>query len=80
MACRTDLQQWVTQALHDLGGTGRIVDICRYIWEHHEDDLRASGDLFYTWQYEMRWAGQQLRNQGILCSVHRSKNQLWELA
>lgn len=80
MADRTDLQDWVIQALRDLGGTGRIAKICKHIWEHHEAELRTSGDLFYTWQYEMRWAGQQLRDKGVLRSVHGSKSQRWELA
>ena len=62
MADRNDLQPWVIQALRDLGGTGRIVD------------------LFYTWQYEMRWAGQQLPNNKVLLSVHGSRSQHWELA
>ncbi|SDW39046.1 hypothetical protein SAMN05444006_10397 [Allgaiera indica] len=25
-----------------------------------------SGDLFYTWQYDMRWAAQNLRGAGKL--------------
>jgi hypothetical protein len=28
----------------------------------------------------MRWAGQQLRDKGVLRSVHGSKSQRWELA
>jgi hypothetical protein len=80
MADRSDLQEWVIRALRDLGAAARIVEICRNIWEHHEDELRRSGDLFFTWQYEMRWAGQQLRDKGVLRSVHGSKSQRWELA
>ena len=79
MADRSDLQQWVIEALQELSEPSRIADICKHIWEHHERDLRTSGDLFYTWQYEMRWAGQQLRNRGALRPVRGRRNQLWEL-
>jgi len=48
------------------GGEARVPDIARHIWENHEHDLRASGDLFYTWQYAMRWAGQVLQKEGKL--------------
>jgi len=33
---------------------GTIVEISRAVWDRHEDDLRESGDLFYTWQYDLR--------------------------
>ena len=71
MATREDLADWVCQALHGLNGQATLVNVARHIWEHHEDELRRSGDLFYTWQYEMRWAGQRLRDQGRLTLVGR---------
>lgn len=66
MATKDDLQTWVLEALKDLKGQGSIVEISRHIWEHRETDLRSSGDLFYTWQYDMRWAGLKLRKGGKL--------------
>lgn len=80
MATREDLQEWVIEALRALGGRGRIVQICKHIWDKHESDLRSSGNLMYTWQYDVRWAGQVLRNKGVLKSVDGSRNQPWELA
>ncbi len=80
MATREDLQEWVIQALRALGGQARIVHICKHIWENHEAELQASGDLLYTWWYDVRWAGQTLRNTGQLKPVHGSRNRPWELA
>ncbi len=74
MATREDLCDWVVEALRAMGGSANIVPICKYIWEHHENELRKSGDLFYTWQYEMRWAGQKLRNNGTLLPAHNSRS------
>ena len=54
MATRQDLMDWVVDALRDSGGEASIVEIARYIWNHREDELRGSGNLFFTWQYDMR--------------------------
>jgi hypothetical protein len=64
MATKYDLEQWVEDALRSLGGSAMLADVAREIWNRHEAELRASGDLFYTWQYDMRWAAQRLRDAG----------------
>lgn len=66
MAHRNDLPDWIVEALRGLGGAGTIVEISRAVWDRHEDDLRESGDLFYTWQYDLRWAGLKLRKADVL--------------
>jgi hypothetical protein len=66
MANRDDLKDWVYQAVKDGNGRAKVVGVSKHIWDHHEEELRASGDLFYTWQYEMRWAAQRLREEGRL--------------
>lgn len=65
MATRDDLKGWVLEALAALGPT-QVPRIAQHIWENHEAELRSSGDLFYTWQYAMRWAGQVLQQEGKL--------------
>jgi hypothetical protein len=42
---REDLEDLVVEALKANGGSASIVDVCRYVWQHHEQELRASGDL-----------------------------------
>jgi hypothetical protein len=66
MASKTDLTNWVQDALVGLDGHASIVDVCRHIWQVHEPDLRLSGDLFYTWQYDVRWAAYELREAGLM--------------
>ena len=63
---RDDLKQLILDAITVRGATARIPEIGKYIWERHEADLRASGDFFYTWQYELRWASNQLAREGKL--------------
>lgn len=79
MTTRDDLQDWILEALKDLKGKGRIIDICRHVWENHENEQRKSGDLFFTWQYDMRWAGQRLRDSKVLRPANGSKMKHWEL-
>ena len=72
MATKADLQEWVLEALRALGGEGHLARVAEHIWLNHEKELRASGDLFFTWQYDMRWAAQNLQNAGRLRKLSRS--------
>jgi hypothetical protein len=79
MATKYDLQQWVEDALRSLGGSGSVVEVAREIWGKHEQELRDSGDLFYTWQYDMRWAAQALRDTGRAKAASATRRGKWEL-
>jgi hypothetical protein len=52
MKARNDLCDWLVAALKAQRGSASITNICKYVWEVHEDDLRNAGDLFYSWQYD----------------------------
>jgi hypothetical protein len=77
---RESLMPLVVEALRANGGSARVVDVCRYIWDHYESDLKASADLLYTWQYDVRWAAHKLRKTGKLKAVHNERTHPWELA
>jgi hypothetical protein len=74
-----DLADWLYQALKDNGGRGSIVEVCKHIWKHHEVDLRSAGDLFFTWQYDVRWSANELRRSGKIKPVALSPQGIWEL-
>ena len=80
MLTREDLQDLVIEALKANGGKARIFEVCKYIWDNYEKELKASDKLLYTWQYDVRWAAQALRDSGALKPVHGSRFRLWELA
>ena len=63
---RKIMTDWVVEALEQLGRRATILDIAKRIWELHEADIRAGGDLLFEWQYELRWAGDILRRDGVL--------------
>ncbi|MCF8483983.1 MAG: hypothetical protein K9G71_02135 [Rhodobacteraceae bacterium] len=71
-ATKADLQNWILDALHSLNGEAHLTKIAQYIWDNHESELRASGDLFFTWQYDMRWAGQALQQAGKMKKLAKS--------
>jgi hypothetical protein len=79
VASKMDLSAWVRDALTQQGGSASIVHVCRHIWQVHEMELRMSGDLFYTWQYDVRWAAYQLREAGVMKPEKESPKGVWQL-
>lgn len=78
MLTRDVLEDWVLNALVASGGVGSPASVAKHIWEHHRADLEGAGDLFYTWQYDMRWAAQRLRDAGKLAKAN-NRNVPWRL-
>ncbi len=79
MIIRDDLQEWVIRALRDSGGRARLIDVAKHIWQHHSEELKNAGDLFYTWQYDMRWAATKLRKKGQLKPDSSVSRGVWQL-
>ena len=75
-----DMMPMVIEALNHNGGSAELIEISKYIWENYEDELRIAGDLFYRWQYILRWAGTQLRKEGVLLPAADSATGVWVLA
>ncbi len=80
MASRESMKEWVILALKAQEGIGWPKDVAKYIWQHYEIELKKSGSLLYTWQYDVRWAAQSLKNEGVLKPVHKRRDLPWELA
>ena len=80
MSDKVALKEWVIEALSDLGGAGSVLDVCKHVWRAHRAELEAAGDLFYTWQYDIRWAAQALRTEGVLKAVESDRRAPWALA
>lgn len=79
MLYRERLQLWVREALGDLGGQGLVNDVAKHIWLKHENDLRQLGDPFFSWQYDMRWAAQRLRETNKLGLRRQGAKSVWYL-
>ncbi|HEX5227610.1 MAG TPA: hypothetical protein VFW44_07860 [Bryobacteraceae bacterium] len=80
MLVRDDLKPWIKDALEASGGQASVIEVCRYVWHHHEAELRQGGDLFFTWQYDIRWAATKLRHEGIIAAADKKSHTPWRLA
>jgi hypothetical protein len=80
MADKYALQDWVIEALAARGGSATLLEVAADLWARHEHDLRESGDLFFTWQYDMRWAATALRHNGRIRPASASPRGVWELS
>ena len=78
MAGRDVLMDWTEEALIALNGSASLLDVAKKIWDLHEADLTIT-ELFYTWQYDYRWAATKLREKGIMKSREDSPKGIWEL-
>jgi hypothetical protein len=65
VADRYDLENWVLASVMSRGQAS-VVEVAKDIWKEHRAELESSGDLFFTWQYDMRWAADRLRKAGKL--------------
>ncbi|ELW9533473.1 TPA: hypothetical protein N5L55_004553 [Enterobacter roggenkampii] len=79
MVTRESMKQWIILCLQERGGKAWPREVSKYVWDNYEVELRNSGDMLYTWQYEIRWAAQQLRNEGALKPVNKRRDLPWEL-
>lgn len=76
---RYDLPDMLYNAIKDMGGKTNIIDVCKYFWTHYALELQDSGDLFYTWQYDIRWAATELRKCKRMKAAEMSPRGVWEV-
>jgi len=79
MLFRDQTQQWVLEAVAANGGEASIIETAKGIWQAHQRDLVSAGDHFYTWQYDMRWAAQRLREKNRLKLRSVGSRSVWYL-
>ena len=63
---RADVADWIVEALKALGGEAHMHVVAKKLWEQNGHRLTTDDAMFYTWQYDMRWAAQNLRDEGRL--------------
>lgn len=75
---RHHLKGWVLEALSAIGQPAKILDVAKEIWRRHGSELEGT-PLFYTWQYDMRWAALQLSKEGKVLLSNVVGNGRWAL-
>ncbi len=66
---RDTIKTWTEHALKNLGGTSHYKSVAKELWKLYGIKLKGD-ERFYTWQYDMRWAAQELRDEGKLNNSH----------
>ncbi len=79
MVSKKTLEDWVYKGIKANNGSATIVEVAKYIWNNHQKELSTSGDIFFTWQYDMRWAAQNLRKAGLCGLVSKSPVNKWTI-
>ncbi|SVE05506.1 uncharacterized protein METZ01_LOCUS458360 [marine metagenome] len=74
------MRPMVVAALEYHGGTARMIEVAEFIWTNNEKELRSSGDLFFRWQYVMRWSATTLRKDGVMLDAADCERGTWALA
>lgn len=77
---RSDFIKPVEDAIRSHGGSATLVQVCKHIWANYRSEIEKSGDLFYRWQYEVRWAATELRRRGVMKQADASPRGVWQLA
>lgn len=73
---RHDFKPWIMEALDSNGGRAGIFQIARFIWDNYHHKISRDKKILYTWQYEMRWAAQSLKDDGLI-ELGKFKRGVW---
>ena len=65
--------------LKKMGGSASLLAVCKKFYSVYEEELKQSGDLFDTWQYDIRWAATALRKSGRMKDARISPSGIWEI-
>lgn len=76
---RENLPDLLYDTIFQLGGSASILEVCKLFWNSYRSDLEISGDLFYTWQYDIRWAATELRKTKRMKAAEISPRGIWEI-
>lgn len=76
---RNNLPDILYTSIQAMGGRASIIDVCKYVWQHYQKELLNSGNLFYTWQYDIRWAATELRKTKRMKAASQSPIGIWEI-
>ena len=71
---RQDLPDLLYKTIKSLGGKVVMIEIFREFWKQYSEKLKSSGDLFYTWNYDIRWAATELRKQNRMTPASTKEN------
>ena len=80
MVTKQILEKMIIEAIKKSSGKASVLEVSKFIWDKYQDDLLKSGNILYTWQYDIRWVAVKLRERGILKQAASNKRGVWQLS
>ncbi len=74
MITRNALPSILYDILKQFGGSATMMDVFKKFWADNKHKLNEADDIFYTWNYDIRWAATQLRKQGKMKPATTKEN------
>lgn len=71
---RNDLPDLLYEIIKSLGGKASMTNILREILKLYASKLNPSENMFYTWNYDIRWTVTELRRDGRIKPAHLKEN------
>lgn len=71
---RKDLPEILYDLIKELGGRAEMMEVFKAFWEKYKTQLHETDDIFYTWNYDIRWAATKLRKSKKMKQASRQEN------
>lgn len=71
---RNELPKILCEILKGFGGRAKMMDVFKEFWRLYGNKMSPSEDIFYTWNYDIRWAATKLRKNGIMRQAKEQEN------
>ena len=71
---KKDLPKILYSILTDLGGSANMLTVFKEFYRVYGPQIKEDNPLFYTWNYDIRWAATTLRKQGIMAPAKKNEN------
>ncbi|MEG1070867.1 MAG: hypothetical protein RSE01_03480 [Akkermansia sp.] len=71
---RSDLPNILYDIIKSLNGKATMMDVFKCFWNKYGNQLTINDDLFYTWNYDIRWAATKLRKEDRMKPASRREN------
>lgn len=76
---RDDLPDLLYNVLDELGGEATAVEAVACFWTRYDEELRESGNLYYTWEFDLEKAVKDLRRDHRMMEAFYSPEDVWAL-
>ena len=71
---RKELPDILLSILKNMGGSASMMEVFKFFWKEYGAKISQTEDIFYTWNYDIRWAATNLRKRGLMKPAKKQEN------